>query len=79
MRGGEMNYLTVTQTGKKWGISSRRVIVLCNENRVLGAQKLSASWIVPENAEKPADARIRSGRYVRLKTEEERMKTDAGK
>lgn len=52
-----MKYLSVSQTAQKWNIAPRRVQVLCNENRIEGAQKAGNSWIIPENAEKPLDAR----------------------
>lgn len=52
-----MNYLSVAQTAEKWDMSPRRVQVLCNEGRILGAQRVGNMWTIPENAEKPADAR----------------------
>jgi len=60
-----VNYISTTEAGQKWGISKRRVIVLCKENRVPGAQMAGRSWIIPEDAEKPADARIKSGKYIK--------------
>lgn len=65
-----MKYLSTFEVAKKWGISHRRVAILCNENRILGAQRVGSRWIIPENAEKPADARIKSGKYRKLKSEE---------
>ena len=32
-----------------------------------GAQKAGATWIIPEEAGKPSDARIKSGKYIKLK------------
>lgn len=52
-----MNYLSVTQTAEKWDMTPRRVQVLCNEGRIEGAQRVGNVWTIPENAEKPADAR----------------------
>lgn len=62
--------LSTIQIAQIWGISSRRVAVLCSEGRIPGAQRVGASWGVPEDAEKPADARVKSGRYIKLKKEE---------
>lgn len=62
--------LSTKETSEKWGISSRRIAILCSEGRIPGAQRVGASWGVPENAEKPADARIKSGRYIKSKPEE---------
>lgn len=52
-----MNYMTASQAAKKWNISQRRVQVLCSEGRIKGVFKLGDAWAIPENAEKPADAR----------------------
>lgn len=60
-----MNYISTTQAGLKWGLSKRRVIVLCQQERVPGAQRAGRNWIIPEDAEKPVDARIKSGKYMK--------------
>lgn len=52
-----MNFLSVSQTAKKWKMTPRRVQVLCNEGRIEGVQKVGNVWTIPENAQKPEDAR----------------------
>lgn len=52
-----MNFLSVAQTAEKWEMTPRRVQVLCNEGRIDGAQKVGNIWTIPENAQKPEDAR----------------------
>jgi len=52
-----MNYLSVKQAAENWGMSPRRVQVLCNENRIEGAQRVGNSWMIPETSQKPEDAR----------------------
>ena len=52
-----MEYMSAPSAAKKWGISERRVQKLCEENRILGASKLGYMWLIPKDAEKPADAR----------------------
>ena len=52
-----MNFLSVSQTAEKWEMTPRRVQVLCNDGRIEGAQKVGNVWTIPENAQKPADAR----------------------
>ena len=52
-----MNYLSVSQIAEKWNMTPRRVQVLCNEGRIEGAQRVGSVWTIPENAEKPTDAR----------------------
>ena len=53
-----MKYLSITQTAERWGISTRRIQILCGEGRVPGAIRIGSVWGIPEDAEKPADARI---------------------
>lgn len=62
-----MKYISASEAAAKWDLSKRRVITLCNEGRIEGAQRAGAYWIIPENAEKPADARVKSGKYVKQK------------
>ena len=60
-----MKYISASEAAAKWGLSSRRVGTLCNEGRIEGAQKAGATWIIPEDAQKPHDARIKSGKYIK--------------
>ena len=62
-----MKYISASEAAKKWNLSSRRVVVLCNEGRIDGAQKAGATWIIPDDAEKPTDARIKSRKYIKKK------------
>jgi len=52
-----MSYLTTVEISKIWGVSSRRVAVLCEQNRIEGVIKKGKTWLIPENAQKPLDAR----------------------
>lgn len=60
-----MEYLSISQMAEKWGLSARRINVLCSEGRIPGATKIGSYWAVPADAEKPKDARIRSGKYIK--------------
>ena len=51
---------TVQQASAAWNISVRRVLKYCEEGRVDGAERLGKTWLIPINAEKPLDARLRS-------------------
>lgn len=46
-------YITVQEAADKWNISSRQVQILCKENRIAGATRMSRIWIIPEDAIKP--------------------------
>ena len=60
-----MGYCSIRQTSERWGISVRRIQVLCVEGRIPGAVKIGYSWAIPANAEKPKDARVKSGKYIK--------------
>ena len=55
-----MDYMTTSEIAKVWGITSRRVQILCKENRIPGASKLGYMWLIPKDAEKPVDGRRKS-------------------
>lgn len=50
-------YMTASDAAEKWGISHRRVITLCNENRIPDVAMLGNMWIIPIDAKKPIDGR----------------------
>ena len=60
-----MGYLSIRQTAEKWNLSARWISDLCKAGRIPGAMKIGSYWAIPEDAKKPADARIKSGRYVK--------------
>ena len=58
-------FMTVKEAAEKWNISTRRIRRLCTEGRIEGAYKVGAYWLIPEEAEKPKDERVKSGKYVK--------------
>jgi hypothetical protein len=60
-----LEYLSIKQTSEKWGITVRRIQVLCTEGRILDATKISSYWAIPVDAEKPKDQRVKSGKYMK--------------
>ena len=57
-----MEYLTSPEMAEKWGISSRRVSLLCAQDRIEGAIKKGKTWLIPSDTQKPADARFKSSK-----------------
>ena len=57
--------MTVKQAAFLWDISERRVTILCKEGRIAGAVKQGKSWLIPADAKKPEDKRVKSGLYVK--------------
>lgn len=58
-----MEFMSAREAADKWGISQRRVAILCSENRIAEATMVGNMWIIPTVAEKPTDAR--SLRYTK--------------
>jgi hypothetical protein len=55
-----MKYITPKEAGEKWGISDRRIQLLCKQGRIEGVYRLGWTWAIPEDAEKPADNRFKN-------------------
>ncbi len=62
VRGNRMEYLTSPEMSEKWGISSRRISLLCAEGRIKGAIKKGKTWLIPSDTQKPADARFKKNK-----------------
>ena len=56
-----MEYIKVSQAAEKWGISSRRVRILCAEGKIDGVVRKGKLYMIPENAMKPKDGRFSKG------------------
>lgn len=54
-----MEYSTTTEISKEWNISSRRIGILCAEGRIEGAIKKGKMWLIPSDAKKPEDGRLK--------------------
>lgn len=63
------DYITAKEAAERWGLSERRVTTLCREERIYGSKKQGRSWMIPEEAEKPSDNRVKSGNYIQKSTE----------
>ena len=63
-----MEYISITQLSEKWGISPRRIQILCKEGRIPGTFRVGSNWAIPADAIKPKDQRIKSGKYIKEKS-----------
>ncbi|MBQ8604153.1 MAG: DNA-binding protein [Oscillospiraceae bacterium] len=60
-----MHYLSVREVSEKWNLSRRRVQILCNQQRIEGAVRIGYLWAIPDTADKPKDARVVTGKYMK--------------
>lgn len=54
-----MRLISAQEAANKWGITKRRVLTLCATNRIKDAELVGNIWVLPADAEKPEDARIK--------------------
>ena len=54
-----MDYMNAKEAADKWGLSVRRVQVLCEQGRVDGVERLGNVWLISKSKEKPLDGRTR--------------------
>ncbi len=53
-------FMSVKQAAEIWGISDRRIRVLCSQGRIPGAYQEGRGWKIPIDAVKPSDGRYKS-------------------
>ena len=58
-------YIQIKEAAKKWEIGERRINELCLNGRSDGAVNFGNTWAITEESEKPADARLKSGKYIK--------------
>ncbi len=54
-----MDCITTKEAAAKWGISDRRILQYYNNNRIGRAVKMDNTWLIPKDANKPADGRYK--------------------
>lgn len=59
--------MLVKEAAALWNLTERRVSDLCNKGKIEGAIKNGHIWLIPADAKKPVDQRIKSGAYKKIK------------
>lgn len=59
-----MEYISVKEAAQRWGISDRRVRLLCQQGRIPNVMRKGRSYRIPIDAVKPLDGRILRGKIV---------------
>ena len=63
-----LDYITVKQAAEKWGLTIRAVQKMCTESRISGVIQPARDWLIPKDAERPADKRYKSNKQNIKKT-----------
>ena len=79
-----MGYKSVAQIAEQWGISDRRVRILCQQGKIDGVIRKGRTWLIPADAEKPIDGRTtryqrNDSPYVELFAEVDALKAELAK
>ena len=69
-------FITAKQASEKWGISDRRIRILCSEGKVPGAYQEGRSWKIPADAKKPVDGRYKSKESILQQIDRKKIELD---
>ena len=60
----ERNYIKCDAAAKAWGITPRRIQIMCAGGKIEGAMQLGRTWYIPKNTKKPPDGRTKAAKAV---------------
>lgn len=61
-----------------WNVAERTVTAFCKSGKIPGAIKSGKSWQIPDDAKKPMDGRVSSGKYIKQTVNTERKTLPVG-
>jgi len=64
MKEGTIKFVSSAKIAERWGISDRRVRVMCEKEQIPGAERNGKLWKIPADAQKPVDGRSLRGSGV---------------
>lgn len=76
-KGSDSMYMSVKEASEKWGISDRRIRVLCSEGKIPGAYHEGRNWKIPRDSVKPHDGRYKSKQSILDIVDRKKAKLDA--
>lgn len=69
---------TCKEMAEMWKVTERTVTTFCKSGKIPGAIKNGKSWQIPDNAEKPVDGRVSSGKYIKKSMPKEKKSLPIG-
>ncbi|WP_026652378.1 AAA family ATPase [Butyrivibrio proteoclasticus] len=63
---------TVKEVAIEWGLSERTIISMCSLGKIPGAHKQGRQWQIPDDATKPSDKRISTGKYLKENSDQKK-------
>jgi len=71
-----MEWITAKEAGELWGITTRRIQILCDNGQVNGAEKLGNMWVIPKGTPKPIDGRTKESKTNKQNLDTEKIKKE---
>ena len=69
-------FITAKQASETWGISDRRIRILCSEGKIPGAYQEGRGWKIPVDAKKPVDGRYKSKESILQQIDRKKVELD---
>jgi len=60
----DFNWITAQEAAEAWGITDRRVQVLCANGQIEGVIRLKRGWLIPKGTPKPIDGRTKAAKSI---------------
>ncbi len=60
-----MQYISISEAARRWGVTARRVQDMCRSGVIKDAVRFGRAWMLPENTQRPPDGRTRDGKHIR--------------
>lgn len=64
--------MATNEAAELWGITTRRVQVLCDKGQVKGAIRMGRTWIIPRGTPKPIDGRTKAAKQQIQQNDEDK-------
>ena len=68
--GLESELMTTMDAAELWGITPRRVQILCDKGKVNGAFRMGKTWIIPKSTSRPIDGRTKAAKASKNKEQQ---------
>ena len=66
-----MDWITTKVAAELWGITTRRVQILCDSGKVKGVRRLGDIWVIPKGTQKPIDGQTKAARKLMSQKQEQ--------
>lgn len=71
-------FIRSKEAALRWNLSERRVSGMCKTGTIPGAVKQGKQWMIPSDAERPADRRVKTGAYSSVNNDRTRLPLPVG-